>query len=223
MMQVPTGWRPKARRPGSPISPIDVPGPPRMRRRPLILAASIIAVCLGALLTVWAWTATTSSTEVVAVRSTVMRGELLERADLMTVRIGADPSLRTVPADQLESLVGQRTVLDVAAGGLLTADAVSRAVVPPAGSSLVGVALQPGMLPATPLQPGDRVRFVLTPGSQGDTATPATSLDGTVQQVTVLESGQSIVDALVPAPRAGELAAQASTGRVVLVLDSRER
>jgi hypothetical protein len=48
-------------------------------------------------------------------------------------------------------------------------------------------------------------------------------LDGIVQQVTVLESGQSIVDALVPAPRAAELAAQASTGRVVLVLDSRER
>lgn len=222
---MPAGWKPKSRRPGSPVSPIDVPSPPRMRRRPLMLVAAALAVCLGALLTVWAWSATTASTEVVAVRSTVMRGELIERADLMTVRIGADPTLRTVAAADLDRLVGQRAALDIAAGGLLTTDAVAPAVVPASGMSLVGVALQPGMLPGSTLEVGDKVRFVLTPGAQGDlaTSTGSTPMEATVQQVTTLESGESIVDALVPSERAAELAAASSTGRVALVLDSRER
>lgn len=222
-MQIQAGWKSRTKRPGSPVSPIEVPSPPRMRRRPMLIVASALAVCLGALLTVWAWSATTSSTEVVAVRATVMRGQLIDRSDLMTVRIGADPSLHTVPTTQLDAVVGQRAALDVAAGGLLTSDAVTPAVVPAAGQSLVGVALEPGRMPASPLQAGDRVRFVLTPGPQGDSAAPGATLDGTVQGVTVLESGTSVVDALVPNANAADLAAAASTGRVALVLDSRER
>lgn len=195
-----------------------------MRRRPLLLAASIVGVGLGALLTVWAWSATTASTEVVAVRETVLRGEHIERADLMTVRIGADPTLRTVAAADLDSLVGQRAALDIAAGGLLTTDAVAPVVVPATGLALVGVALQPGMLPATQLQAGDRVRFVITPGPQGEPSAPIPEpLAATVHQVTMLESGLQVVDALVPTAQAGQLAAASSTGRVVLVLDSRER
>jgi len=44
-----------------------------------------------------------------------------------------------------------------------------------------------------------------------------------ISQVTILETGDTLVDVLVPTERAPELAARAATGRVALVLESRER
>src|SRR5215212_10137451 len=80
--------------------------PPKLRRRPLLVVASIAAVCLGALLGVWAYMSVTTTHEVVAVRSTVQRGELIAREDLATVRIGVDPALNPIPSAQLNEVVG---------------------------------------------------------------------------------------------------------------------
>ena len=38
--------------------------PPKLRRRPALAAGAVAAICLGALLAGWAWTATTSTQEV---------------------------------------------------------------------------------------------------------------------------------------------------------------
>lgn len=204
---------------------MPVAAAPRLRRRPLWMAGSVIAVCLGGLVTVWAWSASSSASEVVAVRSLVLRGEVIDRADLVTVRVGVDPALRVVPASRIEELAGRRASLDLSAGGLVTEDAVGDPPMPAQGMALVGVALAPGMLPAEPLRPGDRVQLVLTPGPQGDVAEAAGSpvLTAAVQSVSVPESGPSIVDVLVPQGRAAEVARQASTGRLALVLESRDR
>ena len=78
--------------------------PPKLRRRPLLVVASVAAVCLGGLLGVWAYTSVTTAQEVVAVRSTVQRGALISRDDLVTVRIGVDPALNPVPAGQLDGV-----------------------------------------------------------------------------------------------------------------------
>lgn len=214
--------------PGSPDNsamPVPVAAAPRIRRRPLWMVGSVIAVCLGGLVTVWAWSASSSASEVVAVRSLVLRGEVIERADLVTVRVGVDPALRVVPASRIEELAGRRASLDLAAGGLVTEDAVGDLPMPGQGMALVGVALAPGMLPAEPLRPGDRVQLVLTPGPQGDAAVAAGSreLAATVQSMSVPESGPTVVDVLVPQAQAAEVARQASTGRLALVLASRER
>lgn len=210
----------------SPDAPsVPVAAAPRIRRRPLWMVGSVIAVCLGGLVTVWAWTASSTASEVVAVRSLVLRGEVIDRADLVTVRVGVDPALRVVPASRIEELAGRRASLDLAAGGLVTEDAVGDLPMPGQGMALVGVALAPGMLPAEPLRPGDRVLLVPTPGPQGDVAESSGTqvLSATVQSVSVPESGPTIVDVLVPQDRASEVARQASTGRLALVLESRER
>ena len=90
--------------------------PPKLRRRPLLVVASVAAVCFGGLLGVWAYTSVTTAQEVVAVRSTVQRGALISREDLVTVRIGVDPALNPIPAAQLDGVVGQRAA-DGSAGG----------------------------------------------------------------------------------------------------------
>ena len=57
--------------------------PPKLRRRTALVAASIAAVCLGGLLGAFAWTATSDTRSVVAVRSAVERGAVIGRECLI--------------------------------------------------------------------------------------------------------------------------------------------
>jgi len=190
------------------------------------VAASVAAICLGALLAVWAYTGASTSQSVLAVRTTVHRGELITRADLMTAQIGVDPVLKPLPASAAEAVVGKRAAMDLAAGGLVTQEGIASALVPAKGMSVVGVSLPPALMPATQLQSGDQVRIVATPGAQGDVAagTIPQSIEATVVAVHGAgDTGQIVVDVSVPYDQAAELAARAATGKVALVLDSRER
>lgn len=206
--------------PGESLAP-----PPKLRRRPALIAASIAAICLGALLAVWAYTSTSNAQEVVAVRTTVHRGETITRDDLMTAQIGVDPALKPIAASRLDEVVGKRAAMDLAAGGLVTQEDLTSAVLPTKGMSIVGISLTPAMMPAIQLQTGDEVRIVTTPGEQGDaTAGEPTTITATIVGVRNSgETGQSIVDVSVPSSQAAQLAARAATGKVALVLDSRER
>jgi hypothetical protein len=215
----------------SPEDDAPVPGgiitpPPRLRRRPALVAASVAAICLGALLAVWAYTGASTSQDVLAVRTTVHRGELITSDDLMTAQIGVDPALKPLPASSADTVVGKRAAMDLPAGGLVTQEDVTSAVVPAKGMSLVGVSLPPALMPAAQLQSGDQVRIVATPGAQGDlaTGTSPTSIGATVVGVRGPgDNGQIVVDVSVPYDQAAELAARAATGKIALVLDSRER
>ena len=198
---------------------------PKLRRRPALVAASIVAISAGALLAAFAWTATSTTQSVLAVRSAVERGAVIAQDDVMTVRVSADPALAPVPASQASAVVGQRAATDLAAGTLLTREQVSDTVLPAAGMSIVGVGLPSAQLPGEPLLVGDRVRVVATPGASGEvTAGEPVTIAATVAGVRVDdENGQSVVSVQVPQGDAAELAARAATGNVALVLDSRER
>jgi hypothetical protein len=198
---------------------------PRLRRRPLLVIASVAAVILGALLGAWTWSSTSNTHDVVALRQTVTRGETITQSDLMTVQVGLDPALKTIPGDRVARLVGQRAAMDMAAGSLVTAADVTKAVVPGKGMSVVGVALPPSLMPGEPLLTGDQVRIVATPGEQGDVGQqlPEAISATVVGLYPNGENGQTVVSLEVPQEQAAELAARAATGKVALVLDSRER
>lgn len=199
--------------------------PPKLRRRPALVAGGIVAICLGALIAGWAWTATTNTHEVLVARRSIERGALIESDDLARVRVSADPALKPLPASEFDNVVGQRAALDIAAGGLLTAEATSAAVVPPSGMSVVGVALTPAQVPSLALRTGDRVRVVVTPAQGAEPAAGAPQFSGAdvVGVRADAEAGQLVVDLLVPYAEAAVLAARVATGNVALVLDSRER
>ena len=222
-----TERRGRSRRPAAP--PETTPGkwvapPPKLRRRPMLVAASVAAICLGALLAVWAYTSSSDAREVVAIRATVHRGEVITRGDVMSVRISVDPALRPISASELDTVVGKRAALDLAAGGLVTAEDVTGSVIPAQGKSVVGVSLAPGMVPAARLQAGDQVRLVVTPGSQGDIAAgkPLTTTATVVDVRPEDDNGLVVADVTVPQNDAAQLAAWSATGKVALVLDSRE-
>ena len=209
-----------ARQRERPVAP-----PPKLRRRPILVAASVIAVCVGGLLGAFAWTATSDTRSVVAVRASVERGAVIGRQDLMTVQVGLDPALTPVPASDVETLVGQRAAVDMAAGTLVTRAQVSTAVLPPRATSVVGVSLPAALLPGEPLVTGDRIRVVATPGAGGDILDgPPVTISATVVGLHPdPDTGATVVSVQVPESQAAELAARAATGNVAIVLDSRER
>jgi flagella basal body P-ring formation protein FlgA len=217
------GRRQRSRRP-----PASAPAiaPAKTRRRSGVLAAGLALVVVGALGAAYLTQVVGDTVQVVAVAQDVQPGELIERADLTVADVSVDPALTPVPATRLTEFVGQRAAVALTAGSLLTDAAVSEPVLPAAGQSLVGVALQSAQLPAEPLQAGDRIRIVDTPASQAE---PPASTPQTIPGVVVSaspaddDSGLTVVDITVPSGQAADLAARVATGRIALVLDSRER
>ncbi|WP_238154418.1 SAF domain-containing protein [Ornithinimicrobium sufpigmenti] len=208
------------------MSVAAVPAPPKLRRRPVMALAGLGLVVMGALLVVWVYLSSTDTTSAVAVRDTVMRGETITAADLMTVQVTADPALQIVPAADLDAFIGQRAARDLSAGTLLTPAAAVQEVLPGAGESVVGLALTAELMPGEPLVVGDRVRVVATPGQAGDPATfesADTVFPANVVGVSAsVESARTVVSVLVAEQDAAQIARWASTGRAALVLDSRE-
>ena len=204
-------------------SAATVPG--RLRRRPLMIVVAVAMVAFGALLGFLIWSTSSTSVEVVAVRSAVDRGEVISADDLLLVRVAVDPAVQVVPGARLGEMVGKRAASDLVAGSLLSPAGVSDRLAPATGESIVGVALGTGKLPAESLRAGDRVRLVQTPADQADVPATPVTIDALVQNIPVVsEDGETVVvDLLVPSSRAAEVAARAASGRVALVLDSRER
>ncbi|KRF20161.1 hypothetical protein ASG90_19130 [Nocardioides sp. Soil797] len=187
------------------------------------LMAALVAA--GALGTAFAFTSVNDTQEVLVVSSDIKRGEIIEAGDLAVVRVSVDPALTPVPGSQKAELEGSRAAVDLWAGTLLSEQAVTDNLVPGEGESLVGISLTPGQMPSEPLYSGDAVRIVTTPGDQGEVTNedPVTVEAVVVGVSRVQETGETVVDVSVPQADAADLAARAATGRVALVLDTRER
>lgn len=197
--------------------------PSRQKRRPIWLAAALLLVALGSL-GVWFVVSNLRDTvAVVALRNDVPRGATITAQDLTTVDINPEPALRTVPASQLAQLVGKRAAVDLPAGVLLPPAAVADTITPPAGKSVVGLALDPGQMPAIELKVGDKVRIISTPKDQDDPPTnaPAVTVTAEVVSSTALaDTSKTRVDVLVSEQDAAKVAAISATNRVALILDN---
>jgi hypothetical protein len=214
--------RQASHQPGAPDTGPVIAPPPKLRRRPALLAAGVAVTASGCLLGAWAWSATTSTEEVLAARSTIYRGEVITADDLQAVQISGDPALAPLPASAYDDIVGQRSALDISAGGLLTRESTTDDPMPPQGRSIVGISLTPAQAPALPLHGGDSVRIIVTPSDNGAVLASAPEFTGAEVVDTHLDetTGNTVVNVLVPHAEASALAARAATGNVALVLDS---
>lgn len=208
-----------------------VANPSKQRRRPILIGLSVLLVILGAVMTAWLMNRVSDTDPVIAVASSVQRGEIIEASDLVVVQAVPDPGLSVIPADQIDSIVGSRAAVDLSVGGVLTPDSFSQELLPASGMSVVGVAVPATMLPATSFVRGDQVRVVAS-GSGGATTDEAAGgvdqpwvMTAEVVSVVTLDgsAGQAVlVDVLVPHEQAADLAARSGAGDVALILDSRE-
>ncbi|MGY4719010.1 SAF domain-containing protein [Naumannella huperziae] len=195
--------------------------PLRPRRRPKLIAAGVLAVCLGGLAGAAIHLQSIDQTPVIMVTRAVARGEVIEAADLGTVGIGAAPGLATVPAAELESLIGQTARIDLAAGSVLPAGAVGADPLPE-GFSRVGLRLPAGRLPTSPLPPGEPVSLVPvqpTSGENDDKLAGIGPVAATIAASPELAPDQSawLVDVSVPTGDARLVTELAATDRIALV------
>jgi hypothetical protein len=192
----------------------------RARRNPVLLAAGAALIVAGAAGTAWLVTSMSQATPVLVTARSIPAGTVLAADDLAVAQVGTDPSVATVPAEQRAGLVGQRAATDLPAGLLLTPESTTADPIPAPGTSLVGVAVKPTQMPATPLGAGDPVTVVAPPGDSQDLPTTASpAMRATVVTTRTLDDGSVVVDVTVPTPQAGTLATWVATGRVVIVRD----
>ncbi|WP_197429727.1 SAF domain-containing protein [Auraticoccus cholistanensis] len=222
--------RPDPRPPGAAAAPPPTPpGRPdlsaleqgnrlRARRSPRWIAAGVLAISLGGIGAVLLWDGAVSSQQVLRVNTPVARGEVVEPGDLGAVTVGSVPGVSVVPAGQLDELVGQHALVDLAAGSLVPAGGIGAPDLAE-GTVRMGLSLAPGRVPSGPLTPGQDVLLIPVPAPDDTAAAPgeravAAVVDG---RPTVAPDGVStLVDVTLRARDAELVARLAATERLVL-------
>jgi hypothetical protein len=200
--------------------------PARRERRPALAALALLLVLGGALASgLSVYRAGQRSDFLVLVRD-VAPGQRLTEGDLGVARI-AGTGARAVPAERRQSVVGQYLTVGGYAGMLMTPEmTVTTRPIPPDGA-VVGVALDAGLVPAGGVSAGDVVRVLKVPGRGGDglpvvRVVSVGSAAGTRGDSGVLGSGTvssaTVVNVLVPADSAGNVAAASAQRQGALVL-----
>lgn len=220
--------QPQNQRAGQSNQPARVPAPAattvRLRRNPKWIALGIVALCLGALGSFVLYNQLADARDVVAVRTSVSRGAQITATDLTVIRVGVTPGVNTVPAAQLDGLVGEHAVVDLTAGTMLAPGMIASVVVPETGHSLVGVKLDVGRAPSGYLRSGSPIRLIAIP-PPGAAATykdaySNLSIDATVVDASRTADGQSVLlDVDVVGNQAAQAATLAATSRLVAVRD----
>lgn len=206
----------------------------RRRRQPLFYVICVGLMCLGAVVSAYAFTRASHSHQVVAVADTIHAGQTITGADLKPVNISSDSELQTIPASQQSTVVGQVALLDMAAGSIVTPESYGESVIPAKGQAVVGLSLTPAQMPAGSINVGDQVSLVAVgDDGSGTFSDSAEVIEGTVVGLSVPradgtsggdpQTGNSVIDVSVPTNTAPGLAAKAAGGKVALVLNSREQ
>lgn len=123
------------------------------------MAAGVLMACLGGLGAALAFQEAAHSNQVVVMQRTIPRGVEIKATDVSVVTIGPAPGVRTVPAERLQSLVGQQALVDLPAGSLVAESSVGRTQLPK-GMSQLGLKLVAGRVPNGELPAGTRLQLV---------------------------------------------------------------
>jgi hypothetical protein len=206
----PNEWRPSA-------------GSARRRQVPWIVLGVFLVVGFALMFAVVSLRAN-ATTRVLALTRSVAAGHVLRSSDLREVGVSAGPGLSSVPATSEASVVGRPVAVPLAAGALLTPNALGtpRSLNP--GEAVVGLALKPGQFPPG-LSAGDHVRVVDTsaaaPSSSSASVRGATApAVGVVLSVVAASSsdGSAVVSLRVADGDANAVALLASAGHASVVL-----
>ncbi|WP_257155983.1 SAF domain-containing protein [Streptomyces sp. Ru87] len=156
--------------------------------------------------------------EVLVLARDVPVGQVLKAGDLRVVEVAAEGSV--VPVAERGSVLGRQARVPLVSGSLLAPGQVgTKAAFPPAGSSQVALAVEPGGAPPD-LSPGQRIAVLPGPVADGKAAEEevVSAVAGTVTGVRAPEAagGPRVVSVLVETG-AARRAAQLEHPRVVVL------
>ncbi|GGM23840.1 SAF domain-containing protein [Dactylosporangium sucinum] len=215
-----------------PTAPLAVPRlAPQRRWQPRLIWLAVALIAAGGLIAAKVLLSVGSTGEYLAVGKRVEIGTQLTRADLTVVRISVDPSLKPVPANAADRVVGRFAAVALVPGTLLTEGQLTDTAIPGAGKQLVGISLSQDKLPAERIKPGANVVLVITgetnpvpvPNQQKDPATNAPlSIKATVIDVRPgTREGTTLLNVAVVERDGPLVAARAAAGRIVVTLTAR--
>ncbi|MGH9158319.1 MAG: hypothetical protein ACRD1K_21340 [Acidimicrobiales bacterium] len=205
------------------------PPPGRRTRLPELVVGVALMVGFALAAVLWHMSATDKQPALALARS-ISRGHAIEAADLRVVYLSSDDPIARLGRGESSAVVVRIALSDLPAGTLLTRGSVAPRVAIGPNEGVVGLALEPGQVPATELLPGDLVNVIGGPaeGAGAGAVQPAGS------QTAVLASrasvyavgdlgtqGRRFVSVKLPEADANRVAAAAERGPVRLVLVAR--
>lgn len=152
----------------------------------------------------------------IGIARTVPFGQQVTEQDLRQILLPTGSELALVEWERSDEIVGRYAVTDLLPGQIMIRDAVTADRLPGPGQAIVGVAVEPGQVPVTPLAPRDQVLVVDASESSGS------GVDASVLRTGPIDVGsRRTVDLLVSDVDAPRVARLAEAGRAVLVLVER--
>jgi SAF domain len=151
------------------------------RRRPVLAAASAVAVFASIGLFAHLYSSADRETSVLVVTHTIQQGQTFTGADLGQTPVATGSGVATVPLADASQILGKVASVTVVAGSLLTPGDLASAPPISEGDAVVGLALKQGQVPAGGLGPGDQVMVVET-GPPGSPLNSSTSPSSSPQQ-----------------------------------------
>lgn len=211
--------RPKRKGKGkSAPTPGAAPEPPKLRRRPMLVAVSVLLTALGALLGAFLLSSLSGTDDYIAVSSGIERGERITAQDLSRTQLRKDTNITPIRWDQRGAVIGTYATNDMAEGSIVTQDSIAAEISPKEGDSIVGLALTPGQGVSGELRVGQSVQVVLVPASAELSSQPE-KVPGEVSAVKLSDDGSTkLVDVQVDSGNAPKVAASAARQEASLVV-----
>ncbi len=217
--------------PPSVLTPGATPPPRRQRKRGFLALAAALIV-LFAVGNVAAFNYFSATRPAVGTAHAIGYGQQITAGDLVEVSVPNGGPLNSIDWAQRGSVIGQYAVTDLQPGQLLPAGSVAAALTPLPGTSVVGVAVKRGLLPAGELAAGSTVRVVAVQtapgGSTAATAgitppvTSTPSITAKVYSIAPADTGgTTVVDVVVADANADTVARLSAAGQAALVLQPR--
>ncbi|MHB1713019.1 MAG: SAF domain-containing protein [Acidimicrobiales bacterium] len=181
-------------------------------RRPVLAVASVALVFASIATFVGIYSGANRRIAVITVSQPVPQGQRITARDLGVAHLSASGSLSPVPVAEARNVVGKVAVVTLVPGSMLTMAEVSASQPIKPGDAVVGISLKNGQLPASGLQPGDRVMVVQTetPGTPAPNAPASGSSISNPPQSNTPVSGASASSASASSTPASATAASAA-------------
>jgi hypothetical protein len=192
---------------------LPAPSPSRLSSRARgRLAIGALVVAVGVLLNLAVYRGVNDRTQVLQLARDVPAGQQLAQEDFRSVGVGSDGTFRSVPAAELNALVGSYAKVRLLSGTLLAREALQSGPLVGAGASVVAVTVPAGEVPVG-VRERSKVAVVLVAADRS-----SKSVNGVVVGLSTTASSAGLVSVSieVAAPDAAGVAA-AEKVRLVLL------
>ncbi len=186
----------------------------------LLVACSILGFAL--------WTINQGErTPALVAANDIDAGQVIGRADVTAVAIGADSGVQLLTTDERDLVIGAVARGPIPAGTPLSASLVAEVDAVPEGRAIVGASLSPGEYPTSALRAGDRVRLVKVDAASTTEGEVVGDLGvaqiWTVEEFLTGSEPKLFISLVVDQDAAGEIANTISQERLRVVLVGAEQ